>query len=255
MLLAIDIGNTNVAIGAFEGDDLKAAWRLATDARRLADQYSLELRGLLPLKGVSTVEIEGCAMCSVVPTLTPVFEEVCRSLFGVEPLVVGTGAKTGVRVLYDNPRDVGADRIVDAAAAFQLYGGPTIVVDFGTATVFDGVSGQGEYLGGAIAPGIVVAAESLVQSTSQLRRVELVRPKRVVGTNTIASLQAGLFYGYVSLVEGMVARFKEELGANACVVATGGQAALIAQDTTVFDHVNPDLTLIGLQRVYELNRE
>ena len=256
MLLAIDIGNTNVAIGAFEGDNLKAAWRLATDARRLADQYSLELRGLLPLKGVSTVEIEGCAMCSVVPTLTPVFEEVCRSLFGVEPLVVGTGAKTGVRVLYDNPRDVGADRIVDAAAAFQLYGGPN---DRGGLWHRHGVrrrvSGQGEYLGGAIAPGIVVAAESLVQSTSQLRRVELVRPKRVVGTNTIASLQAGLFYGYVSLVEGMVARFKEDLGADACVVATGGQASLIAQDTTVFDHVNPDLTLIGLQRVYELNRE
>ncbi|PZC48196.1 MAG: type III pantothenate kinase [Chloroflexi bacterium] len=254
MLLAIDIGNTNVAIGAFEGDQLKATWRLATDPRRLSDQYGLELHGLLPLKGVTISEIEGCALCSVVPTLTPAFEEVCRSLFGVEPLVVGTGTKTGVRVLYDNPRDVGADRIVDAAAAFQLYGGPTIIVDFGTATVFDAVSGQGEYLGGAIAPGILIAAESLVQNTSQLRRVELVRPKRVVGTNTIASLQAGLFYGYVSLVEGMVARFKEDLGSDARVVATGGQASLIAQDTEVFDYVNPDLTLLGLRQIYDLNQ-
>jgi len=255
MLLAIDIGNTNITLGVFREDELLATWRMATDTHRLPDEYGLLLLNMLPIKGVSPQEVDSIAICSVVPPLTSVFEELGSTYFSVPALVVGTGTRTGVKILYDNPRDVGADRVVDAAAAFTLYGGPVIVVDFGTATVFDAVSGQGEYLGGAIAPGIVVAAESLVQSTSQLRRVELVRPKRVVGTNTIASLQAGLFYGYVSLVEGMVARFKEEMGVDACVVATGGQASLIAQDTTVFDHVNPDLTLIGLQRVYELNRE
>ena len=253
MLLAIDIGNTNVTLGVFEGPHLKSTWRFATDPRRLADEYGLLVSSILPLKGVSPEDITGACLCSVAPTLTLTFEEVCRSYFKVNPLTVSTGVKTGVRILYDNPRDVGADRIVDAVAAFRLYGGPVIIVDFGTATVFDAVSNDGEYLGGAIAPGINVAAEALFLSTSQLRRVELSPPKSAIGRNTVASLQSGLLLGHVGLVEGMVARFKREMGDEVTVVATGGLAEAIAKETQVFDAVNPDLTLVGLHMIYEMN--
>ena len=253
MLLAIDIGNTNVNLGVFDGPVLKSTWRIASDARRLADEYGLLVSSILPLKGISPDEITDACLCSVVPPLTPIFEEVCTSYFKVVPLVVSSGVETGVDILYDNPRDVGADRIVDAVAAFRLYGGPVIVVDFGTGTVFDAVSREGNYLGGAISPGINVAAEALFLSTSQLRRIELTAPKSAIGRNTVASLQAGLLLGYVGLVEGMVARFKTELGHDARVVATGGLAELIAKETEIFDAINPDLTLIGLRMVHEMN--
>ena len=252
--MAIDIGNTNVGVGVFDGERLVASWRINSDTRRMADEYALELQGLLPMKGVSADQVRHVVMCSVVPPLTGVFQEVSRALFGVEPLVVGAGTRTGVQVLYDNPRDVGADRVADAIGAYRCYGGPAIVVDFGTATVFDAISAEGAYLGGAIAPGLSVAAESLFLSTSQLRRVELVRPKSAIGKNTAHAMQSGLVLGYIGLVEAMVQRFKEEMEApGARVIATGGLAPLIAQETSVIDVVDEALTLRGLQCIHALN--
>ena len=254
MLLAIDIGNTNIMVGVFEGERLVARWRLATDARRMADQYALELRGMLLLKGPIAEDVDSVAICSVVPPLTATFVEAACTLFGVEPMVVGAGTRTGVPVLYDSPRDVGADRVVDAVAAKRLYGAPAVIVDFGTATVFDAIGRDGSYLGGAIAPGLSVAAESLYLSTSQLRRVEMVSPPVAIGRNTVHAIQSGLLLGYIGLVESMVGRFKAELEApDATVVATGGLAHLLARDTRVIDVVDEDLTLRGLRFIYDLN--
>ena len=255
MLLAIDVGNTNLNVGVFEGNRLKSTWRIATEPRRMADEYGLVLTSILQLKGVSPSNITDACLCSVVPPLTSIIEETCKSYLNVTPLTVSAGIKTGVPIQYQNPRDVGADRVADAVAAHQLYGTPAIVVDFGTATVFDAISQEGEYLGGAIAPGISVAAESIFLSASQLRRVELVAPESAIGRNTVSSIQSGLILGHVGLVEGMVKRFKKELGREAKVVATGGLAHLIAQQTDIFDDVNEDLTLIGLRMIYEMNRD
>ena len=255
MLLAIDIGNSNISLGVFDGQKLNCTVRLSTDSRRLVDEYGEITTNIMSLKGVAAAEIDGASICSVVPPLTSTFEGVCREYFNVVPLTVNAGVKTGVRILYDNPRDVGADRVVDAAAAYRLYGGPVIVVDFGTGTVFDAISKDGDYLGGAISPGIEVAAEALHQSTSQLRRVDLAFPKHAIGRNTGDSLQSGLFLGYVSLVEGMVRRFKKELGCEAKVIATGGLARVISSATNIFDAANPDLTLMGLRMIYEMNQE
>lgn len=255
MLLAIDIGNTNVTLGVFNREHLVSTWRISTDPRRLGDEYSQLVSSILPLKGVQPGDISGACLCSAVPPLTQTFEEVCKSFFNVEPLTVSAGVKTGVSILYDNPRDVGADRIADAAAAYRLYGGPVIIVDFGTATVFDAISKDGEYLGGSLAPGINIAADALFLSTSQLRRVELTPPKCAIGKNTVAALQSGLLLGHVGLVEGMVSRFKREMGEGTRVVATGGLADLIAHETDVFDDVNGDLTLIGLRMIYEMNQK
>ena len=254
MLLAIDVGNTNITMGAFAGDALAATWRMSTESRWQPDECSVALQSMMTMKRVSPSDIDAVVICSVVPPLTPVFEEACVDTFGVTPLVVGAGTRTGVRILYEPPRDVGADRVVDAAAAFRLYGGPLVVVDFGTATVFDAVTREGDYLGGALFPGIQIASEALVQRTSQLRRVELTAPKSAIGRNTVAALQSGLVFGHVALVEGMIARFRAELGDDARAVATGGLADLVASHTPVFHAVNPDLTLIGLRLVYDMNK-
>ncbi|MQF82885.1 type III pantothenate kinase [SAR202 cluster bacterium AD-802-E10_MRT_200m] len=253
MLLTVDIGNTNLNLGAFQGETLKATWRLATDTNKMPDEYNALIQTLLPLKGIQSEEIEAVIMCSVVPPLTTVFEELCKTFFGVKPLVIGPGIKTGVRILYDPPRDVGADRVVDAAAAYRLHGGPVIVVDFGTATVFDAVTRDGDYLGGSLVPGITIAANALYTSASQLRRVELIAPKTAIGRTTAAALQSGLVLGQVSMVEGMVERFRTELGHDAKVIATGGLAPLIAKETDIFHEVNQDLTLIGLRMMYHMN--
>jgi type III pantothenate kinase len=255
MLLALDIGNTNITLGAFQGDELRATWRLFTDHHRQPDEYAVLLHELLPLKGIQATDIRDVIICSVVPPLTTVFEEVARSHFKVSPIVVGMGTKTGVRILYDTPRDVGADRVVDAVAAYRLYGGPLVVVDFGTATVFDAITADGDYLGGAITPGVTISAEALNLGTSQLRRVELSPPASVIGKNTVAAIQSGLVFGHVALVEGMVKRFREELGEEAKAIATGGLAELIARETNIFHAVNEDLTLIGLRMVYDMNRQ
>ena len=253
MLLAVDIGNTNITMGVFDDDALAAKWRIATDASRLADEYALMVNQLLPFRGLSPAEVSAVAVCSVVPPLTPTFVELCRANFGVEPLVVGAGTRTGIRILYDNPRDVGADRIADAAAALHLYGGPAIVVDMGTATVFDAISERGEYLGGAIAPGLSVASDALFHSTSMLRRVDLAMPPQAIGKNTVHAIQSGLVLGSAEMVKGMVARFDRELGGGSKVIGTGGLAALVERVANIFDVVDEDLTLAGLKLIHKMN--
>jgi type III pantothenate kinase len=254
MLLAVDIGNSMVNLGVFDGETLVANLRVSTDARRSSDEYGLMIRDLLALNGVERSTITDVCMCSVVPPLTGIFEEVSETYFRIKPLSITAGVKTGLQISYDNPRDVGADRIVDAVAAINLYGKPVIVVDFGTATVFDAISKDGIYLGGAIAPGINVAAEALFLNTSQLRRVELVAPKSAIGQNTSTALQAGLVLGYAGLVTGLVERFKSELGPEAKVIGTGGLATIISKEADVFDDINQDLTLIGLRMIYNMNQ-
>ena len=253
MLLAIDIGNTNVTIGAFDGDELKATFRLTTDTKRMHDEYALAVSQLLPMRGVSSKSDTAIALCSVVPPLTPSFVQLCEDYFDTTPLEIGAGTKTGIRVKYDSPRDVGADRIVDAAAALSLYGGPAVIVDIGTATVFDAVTVYGDYLGGAIAPGIQIAADSLFHTTAQLRRVELTAPATAIGKNTVHALQSGLVLGYAELVKGMIRRFDEELGGNAKIIATGGLAGVVVDEVGMFDAVDPNLTLTGLRLIHEIN--
>ncbi len=254
MLLAVDIGNTNITFGIFEGERLRTTWRMATDVNQMADEYAALLLNLLHHQGLDVSDIEEVALCCVVPPLLTTFEELCQRYFHISPLVIGAGVKTGVRIRMDNPREVGADRIVNAAAAHHLYSGPIIIVDLGTATTFDTVSKEGDYLGGAIATGIGTAAEALFAKTTALPRVELVHPQHAIGTNTIAAMQSGIVFGYVGLVEGIVARIQQELGEKARVVATGGYAELIAKETTVIDEVNPDLTLVGLRLIYLMNK-
>jgi len=243
-----------VNLGVFDGETLVANLRVSTDARRSSDEYGLIIRDLLALNGVERSTITDVCMCSVVPPLTGIFEEVSETYFHIKPLSITAGVKTGLQISYDNPRDVGADRIVDAVAAISLYGKPVIIVDFGTATVFDAISKDGIYLGGAIAPGINVAAEALFLNTSQLRRVELVAPKSAIGQNTSTALQAGLVLGYAGLVTGLVERFKSELGPEAKVIGTGGLATIISKEADVFDDINQDLTLIGLRMIYNMNQ-
>ena len=255
MLLAIDIGNTNVTFGVFEGEKLRATWRMATDVHQLADEYAALLLNLLHHQGLDTSDIKDIALCSVVPPLITAFVDLSQGYFHTKPLVLGPGVKTGVSIRMDNPKEVGTDRIADAAAAHHLYSGPVIIIDLGTATTFGIVSKEGDYIGGIIAPGIGTAAEALFTRTAQLPRIELTHPKRVIGTNTITAIQSGIVYGYTSLVEGMLARIQKELGKKAKVVATGGYASLIAKETKVFDEVNPDLTLIGLRLIYEMNKD
>jgi type III pantothenate kinase len=254
VLLAADIGNTSITFGVFDGDKLRATWHVATGVHRLPDEYAALLLSLLRQQGVDTADVKAVAMCSVVPPLISTFEELFERYFNVSPLVVGAGVKTGVRIRMDNPREVGADRIADAAAAHHLYGGPVIVIDLGTATTFGIISKEGDYIGGIIATGIVTAAEALFTRTAQLPRVELAHPRHVIGTNTVAAIQSGIIYGYTSLVEGMLGRIQQELGEKAKVVVTGGYAGLIARETGVIDVVNPDLTLIGLRLVYNMNK-
>jgi len=254
MLLAIDIGNTDITLGVFEGEELRATWHMATSIHHMADEYAALLLNLLHHQKLDTSDIKEIALCSVVPPLIAIFEDMLQRYFHISPLVVGAGVKTGVRIRMDNPREVGADRIVNAAAAHHLYGGPVIITDLGTATTFDTVSREGDYLGGVIASGIGTAAEALFTRAAMLPRVELTRPERVIGTSTISAIQSGLIFGYVGLVEGIVARIQQELGEKARVVATGGYAGLIAKETTVIDIVNPDLTMIGLRLIYLMNK-
>jgi type III pantothenate kinase len=252
MLLTLDVGNTNVTIGIFDGTRLRATWRFATDLERLTDEYAVMVLGLLKNEGIDPHDITQAVMAVVVPDLSPVFEQLCRRYFKADPLIVGTGTKTGVRVLYDNPSQVGADRIVDVVAAMKMYGPPPlIIVDLGTGTVFDAVSADGDYLGGAIAPGIGIAAEALFERAAKLYRVPFERPPSAIGKNTVTAIQSGTLFGYVGLIEGMVARFKKELGGTAKVIGTGGWATLLSKETDVFDAVDENLTLTGLRLIHE----
>lgn len=254
MLLAIDIGNTNITLGVFEGTKLKATWRMATGIHRMADEYASLILDFFERQGLTISQIKEAVLCSVVPPLIGVFEEVCQRYLKTSPLVVAAGVKTGVRISMDNPREVGADRIANAAAAHHLYGGPVIVIDIGTAITFDAVSKEGDYLGGAIAPGIAIATEALFNRTAMLPRVELTHPKRAIGRNTVAAMQSGIIFGYAGLIEGIVARIRQELDESAKVVATGGYAELIARETPAIEIVNPDLTLVGLRLIHEMNK-
>ena len=246
MLLAVDIGNTLITIGLYDGNAAGARWRLASDHERMPDEYGITLVQLFQRAGADLADVEGVAVASVVPPLTGTFRQVCRDYLGRDPLIVDAGVKTGVRVKYDDPRQVGADRIADAAAARNLYGGPACIVDFGTATTFDAISADGDYLGGAIAPGIAIAANALFKRAAKLPRVELQWPPSAIGRNTVHSVQAGLLFGYVGLVEGMVSRFRAELGPRMKV---------IARETSGIEIVAPWLTLDGLKIIYDLNRQ
>jgi len=254
MLLTIDIGNTNITLGLYRDQELVVAWRLATDHERMQDEYGLQMLGLLRHAGFGPEDVHGVALASVVPPLTGIFLQACDNYIGQKVLVVDAGVKTGVCIRYEDPKAVGADRVVDAAAVQHLYGGPACVVDFGTATTFDAISAEGDYLGGAIAPGIGIAAEALFHRTAKLPRVELAHPPSAIGRNTVHSMQSGLLFGYVGLVEGMVARFRAELGPEMKVIGTGGLAEIIAAETEVIQILAPWLTLEGLRIIWDMNQ-
>jgi type III pantothenate kinase len=253
-LFCVDIGNTNTVMGLYQGEELVTHWRIATDHQRMADEYGVLILDLFERADQGPADVEGVIMASVVPPLTSVFQKLSHRYLRRSPLVLDDSTPTGVQILVDHPQEVGADRIVNAVAAYQRYGGPACVVDFGTATTFDAISADGDYVGGAIAPGIGIAAEALFQRTSKLPRTDLVRPPAAIGKNTVHAMQSGLLFGYVALVEGLVARFRAELGPEMTVVATGGLGNLIAAETEVINAVDPWLTLEGLRLIWERNR-
>ncbi|MBN19042.1 MAG: pantothenate kinase [Chloroflexi bacterium] len=254
MLLALDIGNTNVTFGVFDNDQLVATWRIATDAKKMPDEYGLILSDLLSLKEINYSDITDIVICSVVPPLTPAFSEISKNYFRHSPLIVNPGIKTGIKNLYDSPRDVGADRIVNSVAAYEMFKSAVIIVDVGTFTVFDAVTSKAEYIGGSISLGISASAEAIYHTSSQLRRVELKRPPNAIGKNTIHSIQSGLILGYSDMVIGMVNRFRQELENETKVIATGGLAQVINKEVKIFDYVEPDLTLFGLKNIYNMNK-
>ena len=254
MLLTIDIGNTNLTLGLYEGDQLGRHWRLATDHARMPDEYGLQFLGLLQNAGQTIDDLSGIVLASVVPNLTTRVIQACQEYLQQEPLVVDTGVKTGIRIRYEDPRQVGADRVADAVAVIKFYGGPACVIDFGTATTFNAVTAEGDYLGGAITAGVNLAAEALYTRAAKLPRMDLQRPPSVIGRNTVHAMQSGLLFGYVSMVEGMVSRFRLELGSDMKVIATGGLAEVVASETNVVDIISPWLTLDGLRIIWELNQ-
>lgn len=255
-LLLFDISNTHITLGAYRGDELVSTWRITTRVEGTADEYAVLLHSLLRQKGANGLTFDGCAIASSVPPLASTFDELCQRYLHLEPLVVGPGVKTGLNIRTDSPREVGADRIANAVAAKKLYGAPALVIDFSaTATIFDALSAEGDYIGTAIAPGVTTSADALFTHAAQLPRVELAAPasKSPIGKNTVSAMQAGLIYGYVALVEGMIARVKKELGARARVIGTGEMVQLIARETKAMEVVDECLTLKGLKMIYEMN--
>jgi type III pantothenate kinase len=255
VLLAIDIGNTHVVLGVFDGERLLHHWRIGTHRQDTSDECAATLRSLFELAGITRGELRDGIISCVVPPLLPIFERTCQKLIGREPLVVGPGIRTGMPVRVENPREVGADRIVNSVATVARIGTPAISIDFGTATTFDCVSREGEFVGGAIYPGVFVSLEALVNRASRLSSVEIVRPPHAIGRNTAQNLQSGMVFGYAGMVDTMVRRLRKELGEDARVIATGGLANLIASETETIERVEPFLTLEGLRLIYERNRE
>jgi type III pantothenate kinase len=256
MLLCIDIGNTNCVIGLFSGDTLYRSFRVATDSKATKDQYALLLNGLLGMARLEPQSIVGACICSVVPPLTEVFEKLVENYFGARTVVVSETTKTGIVIDYDTPKDVGADRVVNAVAVHERYGQcDVIVVDFGTATTLDAVTADGRYLGGVIVPGVNISLEALFRWTAKLPKVELVRPSTVIGRSTVQSIQSGVYFGYLAMVEGLLARIRKELSEPVKVVATGGLANLICQDCPQIDEIDPDLTIRGLKLIWDMNKD
>lgn len=254
MLLCIDIGNTNIKLGLFDGDKLRAHWRIATDRARLADEYAMLLLNLFATERIDINQVNGMAISCVVPPLTAVFAELAKKYLRQTAMIVGHGIKLGLNIRTDHPAEVGTDLIANALAAKTLYGAPVIAIGFGTATTFGAVSAEGNYVGVAIAPGVGTGADALFRFGAKLPQVELSRPPRAVGKNTMHSIQSGVVFGYAGMVEGLVERMRGELGENARVIATGGFASLIAAETNVIEVVEPNLTLSGLRLIYELNK-
>lgn len=250
MLLVLDVGNTNTTLGVYEGTTLTHSWRLTSERQRTVDEYGIMCRTLLQLAGLDSSAINGIAISSVVPPLDFTLHKMAEVYFHIQPLFVNA-ANAGIPVLYDDPREVGADRIVNAVAALSRYGSPCIVVDFGTATTFDAISRNGEYLGGIIYPGIQISADALFQRAARLRNTEIRRPEQLIGTNPTASIQSGLYYGNIALVDGVLKKMVEQLGAGTRVVATGGLAPLISRGSELIERVDPDITLEGLRIIYD----
>jgi type III pantothenate kinase len=253
MLLVVDIGNTQIVTGVFSGKQLVADWRLATDRLKTADEYGILIKSLFRDREMDPGSIDGAIISSVAPPVTGWLEQMVSRYFNVKPLMVEAGIKTGLSIKIENPREVGADRVVNAVAAIQLYGAPLIIVDFGTATTFCAIGPNGDYLGGAIAPGLGIASEALFEHTAKLQRIEIARPRTAIGKNTPHSLQSGLFFGYLGLVEGLIVRFKTEMNCQPKVIATGGLAETVAAGSKLVDTINPHLTLEGLRMIYEMN--
>lgn len=255
MLLVINVNNTNTLLGVYEGARLATHWRLMTVHQQTVDGFGIQARNLLALARLDAGKIDGVIVSSVVPPLDRTVAEMCRRYFKLEPLFVGPGIKTGVRILYDNPQEVGADRIANAVGAFEKYGGPTVVVDFGTAITFDCISAEGHYLGGLIMPGLGIASEALFERTARLPRVSFTEPEKLIGTNTVGSIQSGLYYGFLAAVDGLLDRLKLEMGEKTRVIATGGQATLLAEASRHIEETDEFITLDGLRILFARNRE
>lgn len=253
MLLVIDVGNTNTVLGIFRDQELVQHWRLSSSRSRTTDEYGIVLKTLFDMSDVKMSDIRGCIIACVVPPMQGIYEQMVQRYFKLQPLMIGPGVRTGMPILYENPREVGADRIVNAVAAYEHFGRACIVVDFGTAITFDAISDKGEYMGGSICPGIAISADALYTRASRLPRVEMRDPERVIGRNTVASIQSGLVYGYTALVDGMVHRIVEEYGSPMNVIATGGLARAIAETSDTIEDIDEDLTLTGLRILYERN--
>lgn len=255
MILVVDVGNTNIALGVFEGKELLASWRLNTDKERTADELGMFLLSLFSHEKLSVEQVEAVIIASVVPPIMYTLEHSIKKYFKIDPMVIGPGTKTGINIRCQNPKEVGADRIVNAVAGFEIYGGPLIIVDMGTATTFCAISAKGEYLGGVICPGIKISAEALYQKAAKLPRIDLVKPEGVIGKNTVSSMQSGIFYGYIGQTDYIVKRMKQEMQEEVIkVIATGGLARLIAEESKSISEVNSTLTLEGLRIVYDRNK-